>query len=287
MRRGVQFTAFLVPLLMGACRVASSEPSNQLSVKLQGESIDLFVLRPEGCAPQALLIVFHGSLRNASSARNAAKGIAQRHCWVVYAPELDKDRFPIWKYQLGGIAHDGVVQPRSEWTVNLAPDLVAWARKREGDARLPYFLFGHSAGGQYLSRVAAYATPSDARRIVIANPSSYVLPRMDVAAPYGFKGAVSSEDSDQIIKAYLALPITIFLGQEDTGDKRLTKSEAARSQGENRLLRGIQTYNSARRLASARSWTFNWKLVVVPAVGHDTSDMLDSPKSADAFDPDR
>jgi hypothetical protein len=42
-----------------------------------------------------------------------------------------------------------------------------------------YALFGHSAGAQCLSRFAAF-THSDAFRIVLANPSTYVWPSREV-----------------------------------------------------------------------------------------------------------
>ena len=59
------------------------------------------------------------------------------------------------------MTEDGVA-PRDEWTVDMVPELVSWARRREGRLDAPYYLFGHSAGGQFLSRVAAFAPPSDA-----------------------------------------------------------------------------------------------------------------------------
>ena len=66
------------------------------------------------------------------------------------------------------------------------------ARRVPGSPALPHALLGHSAGGQFLSRVAAFA-PTDATHIVIANPSTWVLPSLDDAVPYGFGGTPEPE----------------------------------------------------------------------------------------------
>ncbi len=50
--------------------------------------------------------------------------------------------------------------------------------------------------------------------IVIANPSTWVLPSMTDAAPYGFG---KLPDPSRGCGAYLALPITVLLGAADTG----------------------------------------------------------------------
>jgi pimeloyl-ACP methyl ester carboxylesterase len=162
-------------------------------------------------------------------------------------------------------------------------DLVAWARKTEDLPGADYYLFGHSAGGQFLSRVAAYAPPRDARRIVIANPSSWVLPSLSETAPYGLAGAFPAREEQLRLRQYLAAPVTVLLGSNDTGARMLLRNEGAMRQGSNRLTRGRNTFNAAKTLAAAKQWTFAWRLVVVPQVGHDTSDLLDSPEAARAF----
>jgi len=107
----------------------------------------------------------------------------------VVAPLFDEARFPVWAYQRGGIVH-GAVLPAASWTVNLTPRLVVWGRERQGLPELPYALIGHSAGAQFLSRVAAYGG-SEARRIVIANPSTWVRPSLEIAARTGSAGSTA------------------------------------------------------------------------------------------------
>src|SRR5262249_40339452 len=99
------------------------------------------------------------------------------------APLFDLERFPTWRYQRGGIADGRTVQPAREWTGNLVVKLVDWVRTSERRT-LDYYMIGHSAGAQFLSRVAAF-TPMQARRLVMTNPSTYVAATLDVDAPYG------------------------------------------------------------------------------------------------------
>lgn len=145
------------------------------------------------------------------------------------------------------------------------------------------YLFGHSAGGQLLSRICAYSPLSGAARIVIANPSVYVAPSLDEAAPYGFKDLFSAAEARTRLQVYLALPITIYLGQQDTNGRNLDKSDAAMRQGPSRLARGRLIYKSGLELARRNGWAFNWQLVEVPGTGHSSKGMLDADQCLEAL----
>ncbi len=227
--------------------------------------------------------MFHGNGRTAESYRDAARPLADRACLVIYAPLLDEERFPNWRYHRGGVVLDGEVQPQEDWTVGLVDDLIDWAQEQEGRPDAPSFLYGHSAGGQFLSRVAAYERPSEARRIIIANPSTYVWPDLEEDAPYGFDGLADEATTDDMLRAYLAAPVTVFLGAEDTGDEDLANNKPAQRQGENRLERGRNVFEDARRLARQNGWTFNWHLVEADDVGHEGGRMMRSPEMIEAL----
>ncbi len=242
-------------------------------------SLDVFTYRPSGCTTAGLLIVLHGLGRNASTYRNDARPLADRFCLLVAAPLFDNARFPTWRYQRGGIVKDGKIQDSALWTGWFVVKLVDWLRKQEARPDLPYWLIGHSAGAQFLSRFAAFI-PNQARRIVIANPSTWVLPSLADAPPYGFRGVPSAEP---LLQRYLAAPVTVLLGQEDTGSKNLVENEAAEAQGGTRFARGEGTFHQAEAVARAHGWPFNWRLAEVPGVGHDARSMFASPIAADAL----
>jgi dienelactone hydrolase len=266
----------LVPILalvLAAPAGARGPEEGWAIAEVLGEAIEVFTYRPEDCIEPSLLLVFHGNARNADGYRDHASAFAERSCFVVFAPHFDRDRFPNWSYHRGGVAVDGEVMPAEDWTTNFVPALADWVRAREGQPGAPVYLFGHSAGGQFLSRVAAYAELDGVGRIVIANPSTYVLPSEEEAAPYGF-GALALEE--ERIRQYLEAPVTIYLGSDDTGDEELTGGAAAERQGENRLERGEFVFEMARALAEARGWRFGWRLVYAEGVDHSARGMLNA-----------
>lgn len=274
-----QTAIILVALLF--C-VAVPEPAledgpGELRLAVDGVEFEVFTYFPSYCADLSLLFVFHGLSRKAHIMRNEAVEAARHLCLVVFAPLFDAERFPNWRYELAGVVRDGDMQVRSQWTAPLVQGLIDQARKLVGNPQARVYLFGHSGGGQFLSRLSAYSPLPGIERFVIANPSVYVTPSLTEAAPYGFGGVVSGADAQARLKDYLALPITIYLGQDDTGSRSLVVNPAANRQGRNRLERGRNQYAAARNLARARSWPFAWTLVEAPGVGHSGIGMLRAP----------
>jgi hypothetical protein len=244
-------------------------------IDVNGTPMVGFTYRPAGCSDPALLLVFHGIARNARTYRDDARALADRLCLLVVAPVFDKRAFPTWRYQRGGIVKKGVVQDAREWSGTQVLDLVAWARQQEGRP-LAYSLLGHSAGAQFLDRLAAFV-PTEARRIVIANAGSYVLPSLEVDAPFGLGKVYAGTDGEAALRRYLEQPLTIYLGQGDTGDDERNDYPEALAQGASRYRRGLNAFNAAKTLAQARGWKFNWRLVELPGVGHNARKMFSAP----------
>jgi pimeloyl-ACP methyl ester carboxylesterase len=289
MRRGCAGRARVL-VLVAACAAALWPPGGRaldlgaghLEAAVGEDVLEIFTYRPTGCVAPSIMLVFHGNGRTAESYRDSAQAFADRTCFVVYAPLFDEERFPNWSYHRGGVARVGELLPVEEWTVELVDDLIAWSRTQEGRPDAPVFLFGHSAGAQFLSRVAAYSLPSDVERIVLANPSTYVMPSLDEEAPYGF-GLLPDGEAEDHLRGYLAAPVTVFLGLDDTGDEDLTMTAEAQRQGENRLDRGRKVFEEAHRVAEDNGWPFGWQLVHADDVGHSARGMLAAPEMIQAL----
>jgi pimeloyl-ACP methyl ester carboxylesterase len=273
-------------MLMAASPEAFAGPigpgNAKYTVEFRGLPFDVFTYRPN-CPIGGMLLVFHGLNRNAEGYRNVSRGLGDRLCMIVVAPLFDAERFPSWRYQMGGIVSQHALQQPADWTGQLVLELVAWVRQQEGQA-LPYSMIGHSAGGQFLSRLAAF-TPTEARRIVIANPSTYVFASLQTKAPFGLGGVYSPKTAEAQLQRYLQTPVTIFIGQDDVGEEDLSETPAARAQGDNRYARGLNAYRTAQTLAQSRGWTFNWRLVELAGVGHDTRKMFSSTDAVGALLP--
>jgi hypothetical protein len=253
-------------LIAPAAAAIPSGPGDQRAV-LGDVSLQVATWAPAACTPAGILIVFAGLHRTIGPYRDYATPLAERYCLIVVAPLFDPDRFPSWSYQRGGVVQNGAPLPPDRWTVNLVPRLIAWSRQQAG-ASLPVALLGHSAGAQFVSRVAAYIDIG-AARIIIANPSTWVQPRLDLPAPYGFGGLFTPAAAEAALRRYLAAPITVLLGGEDVGDVDLARGPEAVSQGATRLARGQNILSEAETVAGENHWPFSWHGAVISSVGHD------------------
>ena len=262
---------------------APIDPGNaKYTVELRGIPIEVFTYRPN-CPSPGIPVVIHGLKRKAEGYRNVSRGLGNRLCMISVVPLFDAERFPSWRFQFGGLVFERRLQHPRDWTGEFIVDVAAWVRAQEGRA-LPYSMIGHSAGGQFLSRLAAF-TPTEATRIVVANPSSYVFANLETKAPFGLGGVYQPRAAEAQLKRYLATPVTIFLGEEDVGEEQLSNMPAALAQGAKRYDRGLNAFLTAQALAKSRGWPFNWRLVEVPGVGHDTRKMFNSPQAIEALAP--
>lgn len=251
------------------------------SATLRETVLTIFTYRPEGCEPRSLLLVFHGSERDAEPYRDIASPLADKLCAVVVSPEFDRKRFSDSQYQLGGVVRDRAYVPAGDRPIDLVAPLVVWSRAATGRSDLPVILFAHSAGAQFIGRAAAFASTGGAR-IVLINPSTWVLPSEDVAVPYGFGGIGSPAQTENALRAYLALSITILLGTADTGTFNLAVDPSAMAQGPNRLQRGRNTFAMAEKAAHEHGWAFGWKKIEANGVGHREMEIFNTSAAVDA-----
>ena len=246
--------------------------------------LTLFTYKPAGYHEGPLVIVFHGVARNAENYRDFAIPIADRHGVMLVAPLLDPERFPEEWYQRGGILDGkGKAKPPEQWMLSVVEKIVADIRAREGRPTLPYYLIGHSAGAQFLVRLAAYR-PGDAKRIVAGNAGSLLFPSREHEFGYGLGGLPPELADDAMLQRFLAAPLTLYLGTGDvTPRKRFDASPAAMKQGPHRLGRNRAFFEMGRKLAQERGWTFNWRKVETPDIEHDAAEMFAAKEVGDAL----
>ena len=248
------------------------------------EPLTVFTYKPPTYKDGPLLVVCHGVARNAEDYRNFAITLAERFGVIVVAPLFDKDRFPSLRYQRGGLLDpEGKIQPSDAWTYAAIPKIVAQVRGLEGKPKLPFYLIGHSAGGQFLVRLAAFM-PGEPVRIVAANPGSHLFPDREQKFGYGFGGLPAELNNDDVMRRYLAAPLTIYLGTADnTPEHSFDASEEGMRQGPNRLARGRACFAAAQKLAKERGWAFNWRKVETPGIAHEAAFMFAAKEAGDAL----
>ncbi len=250
-------------------------------LRIGGRDLKIFTYRSKDYAAKQgpLILVFHGSSRNAQDYRDDAAQLAESCGGLAAAPCFDQRQFPDDVYPHGNVLSKGRLLPSEKWTFSLVPLLIDKIRETEKRRDMPYYLIGHSAGGQFVERLLVF-TEVKPIRAVAANPGSHLFPTRDMAFPYGFGGLPDRLADEKVLKAYLAKPLTIYVGTADTdpNPKYLDASRTAEREGPTRLARGRKCFEMGRRLARANGWPFHWRLVEALGVSHSSSKMFARPE---------
>ncbi len=247
-----------------------------------GTALNLWVYKPDNYIGDGFIILFHGASRAAEAYRDNSAGFAEEYGRMVIVPEFDRERFPNRLYQMGGaLTEDGTVAPEDERTFAYVPKLVQHIREREGKPDLPYILLGYSAGAQFVERMASFMD-TDAERLIAMSPGSSMFPTRDMDYGLGFGGLPEEWSSDERIRRYLALPLTIAIGTADTEMGQLPQGDAY-DQGVHRYSRNIRWFNTAMDLAYHNEWDFNWRLVTFHGAGHPPPEMFNHPQIGNAL----
>lgn len=232
-----------------------------------------------------ILIVMHGTKRNAADYRDTWIPLAERYGCLVVCPEFPKLPYPGALYQKGGvIGPDGAPRARREWTFGVIERLFDLVRDAAGNASDGYYLYGHSAGGQFVHRLTLFQPDSRYVAAVAANSGWYTMPELATAFPYGLaRSGLAPRELDLA----LGRRLVVLLGEQDTceDDPYLRQTSRARRQGRNRFERGQTFFATAGGEAARRGVRLGWELAIVPGAAHVDAQM--APAAAEAlFAPD-
>ena len=217
-----------------------------------------------------VVIVQHGMNRNGSEYRDAWVPTADRRGLLIVAITFPSGEWPgPGPYNNGLVLADGgSVRPRESWSFAIPGRVFALLRAAGITTRDKTYLWGHSAGSQFVHRLLATQPHGLFEAVGTANAGWYSLPTLDRAYPDGLGGIGLTHDD---IARYFAYPLTIFAGDRDidsTADN-LPKHEAAMAQGPHRFARAHHFLERGRAEAAAHGVACHWRLVVVPGVGHE------------------
>jgi poly(3-hydroxybutyrate) depolymerase len=260
------------------------EGKSKVVVTINEVDLDVFVYKPKNYRGERMIIVFHGTLRNAEDYRDHSVSMADRFGALIVAPKFDSERFPTWRYQRGGLLDaEGKLASPEAWTYAFIPKIAETIKLREDQPAMKYWLIGHSAGGQFLVRAAAFQD-TGAEGIVAANAGSQLFAHREAPFGYGFGNLPESLSSDDQIRQYLAAPLTLFVGTADNKpDEYFDDSEEAMKQGGGRYQRNKASFDYGKKLAAERGWPFNWRIVEAPGVDHDHEKMFNHPACEQAL----
>ncbi len=234
-----------------------------------GRGLVLECYRPEGHRPDgAVVLVQHGMGRNGDEYRDAWIPAADRHGLLIVAVTFPNESWPGSRTYNDGhvLEEDGAVRPRETWS-NAIPGRVFRLLQAAGvTSRTRAFLWGHSAGAQFVHRLLGLQGHAVFEAVGAGNAGWYTLPTLDRPYPEGL-GGIGLDDA--AVVRLLEFPLVIFAGDRDVGTENLPMGPAAAAQGGTRFARAHAYLAAGQAEAARRGVACGWRLVVVPGVGHE------------------
>ncbi|NJL98034.1 MAG: hypothetical protein HC924_04025 [Synechococcaceae cyanobacterium SM2_3_2] len=232
---------------------------------------------PWGLSQSApIVFVMHGVNRNAQDYRDDWITYANQGRFLLLVPEFSAAQYPDPDdYNLGHVfADSGQINPVDEWSFSAIEDIFAEVQQLTHSTATTYNLYGHSAGAQFVHRLVMLMPQARVGTAIAANAGWYLLPTLSDPYPYGL-GRIP--DASQALATAFGRDLVILLGSEDTDPdhQHLNRGERAMSQGSHRLARGQFFFEQARAQAAVLNLPFDWRIQVVPGVGHSNSGMAD------------
>lgn len=289
----------MLPLLAQCSTVTETTRSDQ-GIFRQGKGS--FSFTPEGFGPHPdspidvwyyaparelgrvrILVVLPGRGRNGEEYRDDWVDEVRREGVLLLVPEFPSDVFSVDEYNLGNlVAETGEPIPREEWTFAVVEALFDHVREGVQSEQPGYYLYGHSAGAQFVHRFVLYMEGARVLHAVSANAGWYTVPDLSVSFPYGLRGGPPVSDGD--VRRMVATPLTVLLGSADDEPDAdgLRDDEGSREQGSTRFERGRHFFGVGQHAAVDRNTPLSWDLEVVEGVGHSNAEMA-APAAAVLF----
>jgi poly(3-hydroxybutyrate) depolymerase len=233
--------------------------------------VRVYTYRPLKCDTKCpIVFVMHGAKRNAYDYSRYWELAADRHRFLLVAPEFAQKDWPRSAYNLGDMAEQ---RDPGKWTYSVVEHLFDEVR----DGHAGYTIFGHSAGGQFVHRMALFLPDNRATVMVAANPGWYAMPewrkdKTKAEFPYSLAGSPAGEAN---VRKALARRMLLLVGEKDSDPDadNLNESAGAKAQGEGRLERGENFFKAATALSQELGVPLAWELHEVPETVHDGAAM--------------
>lgn len=257
-------------------------------VPLESKPVTVFYYIPTSgnIVNMPVLFSFHGAERDGTIQRDAWKYFAEKHGFIVIAPQFSKDHYSENQYQFGGVFTTSaatVLNPKEKWTYNIVEALFDYFKAETGNASTTYNMFGHSAGGQFVHRYLIAMPHARVNRAVAANPGSWTFPYVDGIVgidnkTYGWPYSIRNTPftTQESLRTFFSRRLYIQLGMLDTNPDAsgLPKGAPAMAQGAHRLERGRFFYEESKRLAQKDGADFFFQKAEVANGNHSTLRMV-------------
>jgi len=236
--------------------------------------IPVYVILPTVYSTNSkMLFSMHGINRNAYDYANIWKSFGIANNYIIAAPEFSSADWSSSAYILGnmftGTNGTGSLNPEWRWTFYFVQLIHQELVEACGIKDSTYILWGHSAGAQFVHRMALFFPDSLVSTYISANAGWYTAPDTSVVYPWGVKHDLLSISSDYLF-GFTNRNLIVMRGTADTlRDSNLDVEPLSDAQGRNRFERAGYYYAQARKINP----NLTWLLIDVPDVSHEDNKM--------------
>jgi hypothetical protein len=224
-----------------------------------------------------ILFVMHGLKRNGQEYRDAWIKHSEKRSFLLLVPEFSKKHYPgSSKYNLGNVFNsEGKLNPKEQCSYCAIDDICKQVREKLNLSKEKYYIYGHSAGAQFVHRMLFFCPRAKVKCAISANAGWYTFPNTNIDFPYGLCGVKNPEE---LLLQSFKKRMVILLGSEDNdpNHKYLRRTEKANRQGKHRLERGKNFFSAAKDASEKLRTQLNWKLQIVEGVGHSNKKMAET-----------
>ncbi len=237
-----------------------------------------------------ILVLVHGTPPNDETAEANAeyyltnwRDFAEKQGYILLAPAFNQEDF---SSRLGDHALSGYRGlfgreiGADEWVLRL----VKAYQQPFGAVNEPFYLYGHSAGGQFTGRFLV-THPERVKKAVITSAATYPQPNPELAWPFGMGelhtqiewDAATSKPVDiapdkQKWLAATQIPLTVIVGLNDTAE--LPSALIPGQHGKNRYTIARNWIQAMAAFAEANGLESRFKLELIPGQGHSMSGLM-------------
>jgi len=208
---------------------------------------------------------------------------AEAYGYILIAPAFNQEDFSSRQGDHALSGYRGLFGREigaDEWVLRL----VKAHQQAFGSADERFYLYGHSAGGQFTGRFLV-THPESVKKAVITAAATYPQPKKEVAWPFGM-GELHTDiewDSDTIRhvdvvpdkQKWLAatqVPLTVIVGLNDTAE--LPPSLIPGQKGKNRFVIARNWIGDMAAFAETNGLESHFKLEIIPGQGHSMSGLI-------------
>lgn len=290
------FIGLIFLVSVSACNTASL-PAPPITLEpgqlAQGEDMfgTFYTYTPTTLPDQPeILVLIHGTPPKDETAEQDAEyyvtnwmDFAEKHGYVLIAPAFNQEDFSsrLGDHALGGYRGlFGREINADEWVLRL----VNAYQQTLGAANEPFYLYGHSAGGQFTGRFLV-TYPELIKKAVITSAATYPQPTTEAAWPFGMgelhtdiewdSTTIQSVDIVPDKQRWLAatqVPLTVIVGLNDTAG--LSPSLIPGQKGKNRYTIARNWIQDMAAFAETNGLESQFELELIPGQGHSMSGLL-------------